>query len=415
MSKTYYGKFNQSQVRRWLDSSVCRDFRDARYPNVRLRANQARNKASVFLVVNRKGKTLWQKRGHWPMVCLETLLAELPAVMARLADKEKPVAQQFITVGQLLNWYVDHIKFNRTISLSWRQNCRSLVTAQLKMLALHAIADLKYIDVDEKLIKPMLAAGRAPNYIKLAVQVLKRAFGAAANLRLLTANPLAGYQVQMSIRLPGTSDAQLVESDISDLFARVKDQPQPAKVFFLLMLMFGTRINETRLARWDHFAGDFWYLPAEHTKSGAEHRLPLTGTAKALLHAYRQWQLKTKGKRVSLFPGNSGAVSIRTAQYWSEQIRFKEFTSHSLRKLCRTVIADMGTDTMVGERILNHALPVLLRTYVHSQLNTGMAAALEEYHKALLAKGFADCVAEIAPRSSLDPQSLQANNGKGWL
>lgn len=415
MSKTYYGKFNVSQIRRWLSGSDCRDFKDARYPQVTLRANSARTKASVFLVVNRKGKTYWQKRGAWPLVCIDTLLAELPTVMARLAEQQAPVSQQFVTVGQLLNWYVDHIWPNRTLSSAWRRNCRSLVKTQLQPLALLAITELSYIDVDERLIKPMLADGKAPNYIRLAVQVLKRAFGAAADLRLLASNPLAGYQVQMSIRLPAPSGAQLVESDISDLFNRVKDQPQPAKVFFMLMLMFGTRINETRLARWEHFAGDYWYLPAEHTKSGAEHRLPLTPTAKALLQAYQQWQLKTKGKRVNLFPGNESVISIRTAQYWSERIRFKEFTSHSLRKLCRTIIADLGVDTMVGERILNHALPVLLRTYVHSQLNTGMTNALEDYHKVLLDKGFADCVAEIAPRSSLDPQLAQDLAGAGWV
>lgn len=415
MSKTYYGKFNQSQVRRWLDSSTCRDFRDARYPSVRLRANQSRTKASVFLVINRKGKTLWQKRGQWPMVCIDTLLSDLPAVMARLADQEKPASQQFVTVGQLLDWYVDHIKSNQTISMSWRRNSRSIVKTQLKYLSLIAISEIQYIDVDEKLIKPMLAAGLAPNYIKLAVQVLKRAFGAAAALRIIASNPLAGYQVQMSIRLPSVADAQLRETDLSDLFEQIAKQPHQVRVFFLLMLMFGTRINETRLARWDHFAGDWWNIPAENTKSGFAHRLPLTQTAKGLLLAYKQWQLKTKGKRAVLFLGESGVISIRTAQYWSERIRFKEFTSHSLRKLCRTIIADLGTDTMVGERILNHALPILLRTYVHSQLNTGMANALEEYHQALIAKGFANCVAEIAPRSSLDPQSTQTNNGAGWV
>jgi integrase len=415
MSKTYYGKFNQAQIKRWLSSSDCRDFKDARYPQVTLRANAARSRASVFLVVNRKGKTFWQKRGAWPLVCIDTLLGELPAVMARLAEQQAPVSQQFVTVGQLLNWYVDHIWPNKTLSASWRRNCRSIVKTQLQPLSLLAIADLTFLDIDEKLIKPMLANEKAPNYIRLAVQVLKRAFGAAADLRLLASNPLAGYQVQMSIRLPLSKGAQLVESDIAELFTRVKEQPQPAKVFFLLMLMFGTRINETRLARWEHFAGDFWYLPAEHTKSGTEHRLPLTATAKALLQAYQQWQLKTKGKRMYLFAGKDAVISIRTAQYWSERIRFKEFTSHSLRKLCRTIIADLGVDTMVGERILNHALPVLLRTYVHSQLNSGMTNALEDYHKALLAKGFADCVAEIAPRSSLDPQSTQGATGAGWL
>ena len=96
-------------------------------------------------------------------------------------------------------------------------------------------------------------------------------------------------------------------------------------------------------------------------------------------------------------------MSIRTAQYWSETIRFKTFTSHALRKLCRTIIADMGVDTMVGERILNHALPLLLRTYVNSTLDKGMLMALDAYHAHLITLGFDDVAPEIMRQSTTEP------------
>lgn len=248
--------------------------------------------------------------------------------------------------------------------------------------------------------------------------MLKRAYATAAGLRVISSNPLAGYRVDLSMKVPEAKSAQLVEADLPALFEAIRKQPIPQRVFFLLQLMFGCRINEVRLARWEHFAGDFWYLPAENTKSKQQHRLPLTATAEQVLQSYKQWQLKHKGKRAWLFPTelvSSAPVAKRTAQHWSEAIRFKEFTSHDLRKVARTVLQDMGVDTMVGERILNHALPVLLRTYVHSHLTTGMVSALEKYHQALLEKGFAKAITEILPRSVEQLSSSNSTADKGWL
>ena len=48
----------------------------------------------------------------------------------------------------------------------------------------------------------------------------------------------------------------------------------------LMMLAHGTRIGETRMARWSEIslAAAEWFIPAGNTKTRTEHRLPLTGT-----------------------------------------------------------------------------------------------------------------------------------------
>lgn len=96
-------------------------------------------------------------------------------------------------------------------------------------------------------------------------------------------------------------------------------------------------------------------------------------------------------------------------------MRFKAFTSHALRKLFRTIVADMGVDTMVGELLLNHALPFLLRTYIHSTLDKGMLKALDAYHAHLILRGFNEVAPEIIPRSTLDRQNTQTKIASGWL
>ncbi|MEL4303140.1 tyrosine-type recombinase/integrase [Shewanella xiamenensis] len=410
------GKLNDAALRRWLRGGVTRDYRDPQYPELRLRATTDRSKASVFLVVNEGGKTVWQKQGVWPSMCIKTFLDQLPVVMAKRSAGAEVLRGEFSTVVDLLKWFLGHIEGNASFSQSWRANCKSVVSKHLLgMFADLPLAELSFVAVDTRLVKPMLADGYSTNYIKSVVKIFKRAMSAAADLRLVDSNALAGYRVEMSLKMGPSVGTQLMESDLALLFAALRDAVRPVAMLFMLMLMFGTRINETRLARWEHFAGDYWFIPASNAKNRQEHRLPLTPTAKALLNQYLQWQVKNVGKRAFLFAGDVGVISIRTAHYWSEQIRFKAFTSHALRKLCRTIIADMGVDTMVGERLLNHALPVLLRTYVHSNLDKGMLSALDAYHAHLILRGFNEVAPEIIPRSTLDPKNTQSQMASGWL
>ncbi|WP_232775121.1 tyrosine-type recombinase/integrase [Shewanella sp. Choline-02u-19] len=409
------GKLNDAAIRRWLRGGITRDFRDLRFTELRLRASADRTKASVFLVLNEGGDTKWEKIATWPSACIKTLCVDLPVMLAKRSVGNM-VTGQFDCVGSLLDWYQRHIKDNSTYSGSWRSNVRSLIKCHLlPRLGELVLNELSFAVVDECLVKTMLKDEFAPNYIREAVNKLKVAFATAAKLRLITTNPIAGYQVTDSIKLNRAKDTRLFETDLSALFARLSESSMPVTMLFVLMMMFGTRINETRQARWEYFAGDTWVIPASHAKNKQEHRLPLTDSAKALLNHYKQWQLEHVGKRAHLFPGVKGAIAIRTAHEWNTQIRFKHFTSHDLRILFRTMLADLGVDTMIGERLVNHALPVLLRTYVKSTLDKGMSQALELYHAYLIERGFSLVAPEILPRSSLNSGKAQTLMASGWV
>jgi integrase len=409
------GKLNDAALRRWLRAGVSRDYRDPQFPEIRLRAAAGRTRASVHLVLNENGKTVWQKVGTWPSMCIKTLCADLPVMLAK-RNVGGMITGQFDSVGSLLEWYQEHIANNTTYSKSWRSNIKSMIKCHLlPRLADVRLHDVSFIAVDGILVKPMLVEGFSPKYIREVVNKLKAVFAAASKLRLISANPLAGYRVTYSIKVNDAMDTRLFESDLAELFTRLGAVVMPVQMLFVLMMMFGTRINETRLARWEHFAGDYWVIPASNAKNKEEHRVPMTDSAKALIQHYKCWQLKHVGKRAYLFPGNVGAISIRCAHDWHTQIRFKHFTSHDLRRLFRTIVADLGVDTMIGERLLNHALPVLLRKYVKSTLDKGMSLALEQYHQYLIYRGFSSVAPEILPRSSVEVENGQTITASGWL
>ena len=78
-------------------------------------------------------------------------------------------------------------------------------------------------------------------------------------------------------------------------------------------------------------------------------------------------------------------------------------------------MADLGVDTMIGERLLNHALPVLLRKYVKSTLDKGMSQALDQYHQYLIYRGFSSVAPQILRRSSVEVGNGQTLTASGWL
>jgi integrase len=70
---------------------------------------------------------------------------------------------------------------------------------------------------------------------------------------------------------------------MTDLLGAMAANPSNS-LLALMMLCHGTRIGETCMARWSHIslAEREWFIPAEYTKTGVEHRLPLApnGAAK---------------------------------------------------------------------------------------------------------------------------------------
>ena len=72
------------------------------------------------------------------------------------------------------------------------------------------------------------------------------------------------------------------------------------------------------------------------------------------------------------------------------EVSGRQWTSHDLRKLMRSSLADIGVDHMVGELLINHALGVTTETYLTRDAMERRREALERWHARLDECGFAD-------------------------
>lgn len=418
--KTLHVKLTDTVIRQHAANPHIRDLRDPRYPAVLLRYRADRTRASWHVVRNTGGKTILKKAANWPDVGAATMIASLSAVILELlGEPSGGLVDQVATVGELLDWYADRCSGLRYFSESRKATIRTITVRHLKpALGRLALSALDKPGIERALILPLQGV-YSTAYVRQVFGVLQSAFNRAQRVELIRHNPLSGVTLSQFIRVDVTPRGAALRPDqlpeLLEAWGRLW-QVDPRRVFLaILMLLHATRVGESRKAKWAHFnlsgRAPAWNLPTENTKTKAAHVLPLTPFAVTVLQAYRDF-LKRRGiVSAWLFPGHDGQpLAARDATRWFDDLAGGEWTSHDLRKVARTGLADLGVDHWVGERLVNHALPQLDVTYIHTQAQGLMRDALERWHARLAEDAPSFFSAITGPVQPAERPALQPSN-----
>ncbi|WP_062388803.1 tyrosine-type recombinase/integrase [Pseudomonas abietaniphila] len=384
-----------AEIRRHAGRQHIRALRDARHPELHFRYSTAdRSKGSWHVVV--RGK--WGKAGNYPGINAKLMQATLPEILARRAvdPSAASTTSSWRTVGDVLSWYTDRMNRDRGLSAKRKASAQSALRRHLvPRLQDLDLASLDRSALDRLLMWPMQERYEL-SFVRSVYGVLAVAFRQAARLKLINFSPMADLKFTDFVRTRiRPKAARLRGDDLPPLLQTFTDQfdafPMQA-MLPLMMLCHGTRLGETRLARWKNvnLVTRQWFIPAGDTKTKAEHTLPLTEQACALLQRYRAQQLAAGYSGPFLFPGSNGsALSASKACTVFTSVSKGEWSSHDLRKVARTAWADLGVDYMVGEMLLNHAMKDLDATYIHTTAEGMKRKALEAWHQHLDSQGFA--------------------------
>lgn len=417
-SKTLHIRFSDAELQRLAESSVIRNVRDHRHPALLFRFGKNRTRGSWHVVRHVDGKSPSRKLGNWPDIPAKTALELLPKKLAELAAD--PAALVTVTdwqrVEDLLQWYAARIERTRKLSSKWKATVRSLVACQL--LPRLGSLDLQKVEpsvLDDRLIWPMQEV-RSLAYTRQAFGLLKTAFRRAAKMKMLSVNPLAEVVFSDFIETPiRPKPCALRPNHLAALVSRLSAEGARLTALCmlpLLMLCHGTRISETRLAKWENLTleeGGEWFLPAADTKTDSDHRLPLTRHTVALLKAYRMRQRQTGYTGAYLFPrGDGDPITENQAQELISSLADGEWTSHDLRKIARSMWLDLGVEYFIGEMLLNHAMDDLQTAYIHTHAETLKRDALERWHLWLESSGLYFFATETAPRQPAIATDLHA-------
>lgn len=415
-------ELSESAIKRHSADLNVYQLNDPRHP-VRFRYRKDRTRGSWHVLRFADGRVKWRKVANWPDVPTKAFLEHLPAVHARLmVDPQAPVViNGCASVGQVLTWYYNRLLTDTTLSKSRRASVLSVIRVHLQPklsgLQLH---ELGASSLDRCLIWPMLEQHK-PSYVRSALGVLKLAFALAVDLLPLATNPVehAVFSKSTGVKIR-PKGARLRHVNVVDLLAdwagRFASAPMDV-AFAMMMLGHGSRISETRLARWRNIsleAGE-WFIPAADTKSKRDHVVPLTRQSVAFLARYRNVQLAQGYDGGYLFPSltRPGRPLSRTHSFEVfVRLGVNKWSSHDLRKLARECWAKLKVDSLVVKLLLNHALTDLEATYFQSRGEEIKRDALELWHGWLDSQGFDLLQGETVVRS---PQRRVSVDPTGWL
>lgn len=413
-------KLSDAAVRRYAADPAVRELKDQGRPLV-LRYWRQRDRASWYLVHRER----WHKLGNWPGLSAAAAADAIPERLQLLATNPQATVAMvgMRTAGQLLDWYADRVSRDRNLSKSRKATVSSLIKNHLRPRLVDVqLEQLDRPTLDRLLFWPMQET-HSVAYVRQAYGVLRKATKKAHTLNEVAIDPLAGLVFTEFIeariteregRLQGEAVGQLLEH-----WAAVYRERPADVALAVMMLSHASRVGETRQARWADIQREarIWHIPANRTKTNQELRLPLTLQVVAFLDRYRATQQAAGYRGELLFPRRSKGhpLGARKASEVFTSLSSGEWTSHDLRKLARTVWAEIGIDFLMGELLLNHALDGVKRAYIQTHAATGTRLALEQWHAFLDARGFASLHAETGPRPAVTGNTRQAAPSVGWL
>ena len=418
MSRTLTVNLSDAEIRRQAENTSVDTLRDPRHPGLYFRYTRARSRGSWYLVVNRS----WRRISGFPELKTSAVFSVLPELRQRIVLKPNAsvAVERWGTVGDLLDWFGERMSRDRSLSTKRKAAAKSAIACHLKpRLGELPIREVSAQTLDKLLMWPAQET-LSLSYVQQLYRLLVVAFRQAHKLDLIPTNPMAGLKfvdftrarvMPKSARLRGGQVA-----DLLPLLAGLFDtEPAPA-MLALMMLCHGTRVGETRQARWPDMAladGE-WFIPAEHTKTRTEHRLPLTTQVQALLRRYRAAQLADGYDGIYLFPNRRGQpLSESQASAVFARLGQGQWTSHDLRKVARTAWTDLGIDGHIGEMLLNHSLGKIASTYINTQATVQRRIALGKWHGWLDERGFAPVHGWTGVRSEDSQNPAQATSGAG--
>ena len=277
----------------------------------------------------------------------EERLAQREAVAkARAADKAR------LTFAALVERYLaEHASRKRTGADDARR-CNAHLLPQF--------GGMKAEEVTRAQVRELLEiiAHRAPIESNRTLALVRKVFAFALERDIVPLNPCVGIKA-LGVEKPRTRALQTAEE--LRAFWSLTDPdaghlPAHAGAALRFLLLTGARSNEVCGLPWSEISPDAatWILPAERSKNGRAHLVPLTASMLEILGERPQTDRPVFATDRAMLEPRTLAKLLRAALA-AAPITVEPFTVHDLRRTLETNLAAAGVLAEVRDRVLNHA------------------------------------------------------------
>jgi integrase len=374
-----------------LKKATCPPDKDEiRYPIEGLRGTylRVRGNRKTVLVQYRdaSGKQRWYQVCDAATVVPKDIAEAIEIVRGRLAKGGDPAGERKAEVKRArarlepaLEAYEADLERRHVVQ-------RKLVMSLLRREMLRPLGNVDLATLTRNDLVERIAAVEASGRPGAAQDLRKNAavfLGWCADTGRITTSPLAGWRRQRKTRaqrldragralqdweIPilweatkaASTGVQRGDQEIGFYHRRPADRIDgPFEAYLKCLLLLGQRRTETALMRWADvdLRRGVWIVPAEVTKSGREHRVPLPPQVRAILEG-----IPRRVRSPYVFWGRHGKAiagwSKRLLPVYeaSDAAGMVPWTIHDLRRTMRTGLGRLGVDRVLAELLLNHAI-----------------------------------------------------------
>jgi integrase len=304
-----------------------------------------------------EGKRREMGLGRWPDVSIAEARERAAAARKQVRDGVDPVLERTkkrhapgaITLAQAVDGCFEAKKAELK-----NEGANGRWLSSLKLYVLPKIGKLPVVDIDQHQLKATFepiwqskpeAARKALNRVNLA---LKYAAALGLDVDLMAtkkAQALLGKQRHKATHIPA-----LPYQDAPKFYAWLCTLNHTAALALRFLMLTVARTSEVRLATFDEIEGEVWTLSPERTKTGREHRVPLTTEAINIIEIARE-----RSPNKYLFPALKGQPISDMAMSVFMKREGYEARPHGFRATFRTWVEEQ-TDTPfeVKEAALGH-------------------------------------------------------------
>jgi len=181
-------------------------------------------------------------------------------------------------------------------------------------------------------------------------------------------------------------DRVLTDGEVRSLWLALEAEPARVKAAFRLALWTVARRSEILGVRWSELDldGGWWTLPAERSKNGLAHRIPLVPSAVALLRTLQEGPHDAE----YVFRGGRTGQPVSNPQKWLARIRNRaglaDFRLHDIRRTVASSLTGLGVSRLVVSKLLNHVETGVTAVYDRHSYDAEKRGALLKWERRLL-------------------------------
>ncbi|MHB8762901.1 MAG: tyrosine-type recombinase/integrase [Deferrisomatales bacterium] len=319
---------------------------------------------------------------------------EEDAEATRRAEEDAKRAAEDLapTVAKLVDLYLE--KWAKPRKRSWAEDER-----QLRKDLIPRLGHLKARDVERVHIREILEAVEergAPVAANRLFAVLQKLFNWAAEKEHVKLSPCLG------VKMPSEEvekDRVLSPAEIRAFWQAVDTLPAPVvregrprtarreegahavtdavRRALKLVLVTAQRPGEVVAMRWDEIEGSWWTIPAGKAKNKLSHRVHLSKLALELLGPRGEgYVFPSPRKALGHIHRAALAHALRDNR---EALGIPEFSPHDLRRTSASLMAGAKVNPFTVERVLNHALHGVQKTYNRHSYDLEKREALDRW------------------------------------